>query len=692
MPTSRLLDLTRPTALLAIGLMVIILVMVLPMPAWVLDIGLTLSFALAILIFTTVIFVEKPLDFSSFPSILLASLVLRLALNVSSTKLIIGEGHTGTNAAGGVIEGFAMFIMGGNLFVGLVVFGVLVIVNFMVITKGAGRMAEVGARFALDAMPGKQLAIDSDLAVGAITHEEAKARRQREQEEASFLGSLDGASKFVKGDAIAGLLITALNLIAGIGFGVMAHNLSVVEALSNYSILTVGDGLVSQIPAVIVSVAAALLLSKGRDEGAIDRALGAQLAGNATVLMIVAGILGVFALLPGLPFLPFMAAAAVFGGIAYMLRRQAAAKAAAATETPAASDAPPARIGDSIHSDEIHLEVAPDLVQMVLTGDTGFESRIDKIRRYIAEEYGFVLPPIRMTDNPTLGKNEYRMRIQGVRVDTGFLRPGSVLALMEDTQLPHLQGEKVREPVYKAAARWVSSSRKQELAASGIPAVEPVEVLATHLLEVIQTNFSLIFTRMVMIDTLDALTSISDTDRAAANRRYLDEYIPGKVTQESLLAVLRQLLSERVPIRNLFLIIETIAEAKPLSLPLPRIVELVRQRLAFQIVDRLQDDQGRLPLIQLSANWEKKFAEYEVNNESGGSDVALPPEVFGELINSVQAKLNEVAQKGVVAAIATTSRRRRFLQTVLASKGIRNAVVAYEEINAKSRPYIIGVA
>jgi len=692
MPTSKLLDLTKPTALLAIGLMVIILVMVLPMPAWVLDIGLTLSFALSILIFTTVIFVEKPLDFSSFPSILLASLVLRLALNVSSTKLIIGEGHTGTNAAGGVIEGFAMFIMGGNLFVGLVVFGVLVIVNFMVITKGAGRMAEVGARFALDAMPGKQLAIDSDLAVGAITHEEAKMRRQREQEEASFLGSLDGASKFVKGDAIAGLLITALNLIAGIGFGVVAHNLSVVEALNNYSVLTVGDGLVSQIPAVIVSVAAALLLSKGRDEGAIDRALGVQLAGNATTLMIVSGILGVFALLPGLPFLPFIAASLGFGAMAYVLRRQAAAKAVSDDAKAASPEVVPAKIGDSIHSDEIHLEVSPDLVQMVLIGDQGFESRIDKIRRYIAEEYGFVLPPIRMTDNPTIGKNEYRIRIQGVRIDSGFLRPGSVLALMEDNQLPHLQGEKVREPVYKAAARWVSSSRKQELAASAIPAVEPIEVLATHLLEVIQSNFSLIFSRMVMIDTLDALTAISDTDRAAANRRFLDEYIPGKVTQEMLLSVLRQLLTERVPVRNLFLIIETIAEAKPLSLPLPRVVELVRQRLAFQIVDRLQDDQGRLPLIQLSASWEQKFAEFEVNNESGGSDIALPPEVFGDLINAVQAKLNEVAQKGIVAAIATTSRRRRFLQTVLASKGIRNAVVAYEEINAKSRPYIIGVA
>ena len=691
MPNAKLFDLSKPTAFLAIGLMMVILVMVLPVPAWVMDIGLTLSFAFAILIFTTSIFIERPLDFSSFPSVLLASLILRLALNVSSTKLIISEGHTGTNAAGGVIEGFAMFIMGGNLFVGLVVFGVLVIVNFMVITKGAGRMAEVGARFALDAMPGKQLAIDSDLAVGAISHEEAKMRRQKEQEEASFLGSLDGASKFVKGDAIAGLLITALNLVAGIGFGMFSHQLSFTEALSNYSILTVGDGLVSQIPAVIVSVSAAMLLSKGKDDGAIDEALGKQLAGNATALMIVAGILGAFALLPGLPFVPFMLAAAGFGAASWMIRQHADQKAAEADTAEEAEEPKSAQIGDSIYADEIHLEVAPDLVSMALQGAGGFESRIEKIRRYIAEEYGFVLPSIRMTDNPTLQKNDYRIRIQGVKVDGGTLRPGSVLALMEDKQLPHLQGERVKEPVYKADARWLPNSKKQELAAAGVPAIEATEVLATHMLEVIQNNFSLVFTRMVMLDTLDALTRISDSERAAANQRFLDEYIPGKVSPELLLGVLRLLLEERVAIRNLFLIIETVAEVKAQSNNPQRIVELVRQRLGFQIIDRLQDTQGRLPLLQLGANWEQRFAEHEISKDEGSSDIALPPELFGELTTSVQTKLNEAAQKGVVAAVATSSRRRRFLQTVLASKGIRNSVLAYEEIGSKSKPYIVGV-
>lgn len=688
---TKLFERSSPTAILAIGLMFIILIMILPVPAWVMDIGLTVSFAFAILIFVTAIFIEKPLDFSSFPSVLLASLMLRLALNVSSTKLIISEGHTGTDAAGGVIEGFAMFIMGGNLFVGLVVFGVLIIVNFMVITKGAGRMAEVGARFALDAMPGKQLAIDSDLAVGAITHEEAKHRREQEQEDASFLGSLDGASKFVKGDAIAGLLITALNLLAGIGFGITAHQLTVGEALNNYSILTVGDGLVSQIPAVIVSVSAALLLSKGREHGSIDGALGVQLGTKAIPLGLVAGILVTFAVFPGLPFLPFIMASIIFAAMAYFAHQKEKQKEIEKPDTETATPEKTNTISDSIHADEIHLEVAQDLVGVALQGENGIEARIDKIRRYIAEEYGFILPPIRMTDNPVLEKNEYRFKIQGIRIDSGFVRPGSVLALMEDDQFPNLQGEKVREPVYKAAARWVPNGKKPELSVSDVPFVEPVEVLATHMLEVIQNNFDLIFTRIVMLETLDALSRISDADRAAANQRVLDEYIPGKVTPELLLSVLRALLAERVPIRNLLLIIEAIAEAKQGAARLDQILEIVRQRLSFQILDRIVADNGKLPLIQLSPNWEERFSEYEIKKDTGEYDIALPPELFNELTEGLQSKLNELAQSGVNPAIATSSRRRKFVQTVTSSKGIRNMVVAYEEIGSKSRPQIYGV-
>ena len=316
-------SLFRPTILLALALMAVIGMMVLPMPAWALDLGLALSFALAILMLTVTLFIERPLDFSAFPTILLASLMLRLSLNVSSTKLIIGQGHTGTDAAGHVIEGFADFIMGGNLLLGVVVFCVLLIVNFVVITKGAGRMAEVGARFALDGMPGKQLAIDADMSAGAISHAEAKARRERELAETNFFGSLDGASKFVKGDAVAGLLITALNIVMGLVAGVAVHGMPIGQAFETYAILTVGDGLVSQIPAVIISVAAALLLSRGGSTGAADVSFFAQLSRYPGALGTVAVLMALFALVPGMPFLPFMAGAAALGYFAWRSGRRA---------------------------------------------------------------------------------------------------------------------------------------------------------------------------------------------------------------------------------------------------------------------------------------------------------------------------------------------------------------------------------
>jgi len=368
--------LRHPTVFFAVALMAVIVMMVLPMPAFVLDMGLATSFALAILIFTVTLFIQRPLDFSAFPTVLLASLMLRLSLNVSSTKLIIGQGHTGTDAAGSVIEGFAMFVMGGDVYLGLVVFGVLLIVNFIVITKGAGRMAEVGARFALDGMPGKQLAIDSDMAAGAISHEEARARRKTEQEETTFFGSLDGASKFVKGDAVAGLLITLLNLLIGVAMGVGAHGMAVGQAFETYAILTVGDGLVNQIPAVIISIASALLLSKGGVLGSADQALTAQLGNYPVALATVAGLMALFAFVPGLPFIPFMIGAGALGGAAWLAERDRRAK-AHRPPAPRTDTAPPRKtLGDMLDLDEIHVQFAPDLVETVMDPATGLDARI----------------------------------------------------------------------------------------------------------------------------------------------------------------------------------------------------------------------------------------------------------------------------------------------------------------------------
>ncbi len=421
MPKIDARSLFSPTVLLALALMTVIVMMILPMPAWVLDVGLSASFALAILIFTLTLFIERPLDFSSFPTILLASLMLRLSLNVSSTKLIIGQGHTGPSAAGDVIEGFANFVMGGSIFLGLVVFGVLLIVNFMVITKGAARMAEVGARFALDGMPGKQLAIDSDMSAGAIDHQQAKERREREQQETTFFGSLDGASKFVKGDAVAGLLITLLNLVMGLIMGVIVQGMPISAAFETYAILTVGDGLVSQIPAVIISIASALLLARGGTQGATDSAIFSQLGRHPAALGTVAMLMVLFALVPGLPFLPFILGAGVLGYAAYSVHRKQKAE-ADAERAPSSEDETPVSqaIGDILDLDDVHLEFAPDLVSMVLNPGTGLDARIANMRTYVASGFGLILPGLRRRD-PTERSGGLR---RSPRKRSGRLRSG----------------------------------------------------------------------------------------------------------------------------------------------------------------------------------------------------------------------------------------------------------------------------
>jgi flagellar biosynthesis protein FlhA len=696
MPAWDVSRLYQPTVLLALALMAIIVMMILPMPAWVLDVGLAASFGLAILIFTNTLFIERPLDFSAFPTILLASLMLRLSLNVSSTKLIIGDGHTGTGAAGDVIEGFAMFVMGGSVYLGLVVFGVLLIVNFIVITKGAGRMAEVGARFALDGMPGKQLAIDSDMAAGAISHEEARARRKTEQEETTFFGSLDGASKFVKGDAVAGLLITLLNLLVGLTIGVIAHDMPMSTAFETYAILTVGDGLVTQIPAVIISIATALLLAKGGMLGSADRQLLGQLGGFPAALGTVAALMAAFALAPGLPFWPFLAGAALLAAAAWYARRQQDEQARAAREKGSDDEAPAAPaerpLGDVLDLDEIHVEFAPDLVPVVMDEATGIGARIANMRSHIAQVYGVVIPEIRLTDEAGLPAGTYAIRIQGVETARAELRPGRVLALLGETPDRAPPGEEVKEPVYGAPARWIAPDAQEDAALQGLPVVSPTEVVATHLMETVKENFGRLFSRRALRKLLDAFVKVSDPERAEANRRILDEFVPEKVPVDLLQTVLRLLLEERVSIRNLPLILEAIAEIRPSAGAPEVIAEHVRQRLGFQIVSEMLEADGALPLIQLSAEWEETFAAHEVPGGEGPGDVALPPSEFNRLASAVADKVARAGAEGRYPAIVTSSRRRRFLRTVLAAKGVRNPVVSFDEIGTSGRPTLLGQA
>jgi len=678
----------KPPVLLAIALMAIIVMMILPVPAWLLDVGLALSFALAILIFTVTLFIERPLDFSAFPTILLGSLMLRLSLNVSSTKLIIGEGHTGTDAAGGVIEGFAMFVMGGSTVLGLVIFCVLLIVNFVVITKGAARMAEVGARFALDGMPGKQLAIDSDMSAGAIDHTEARERREREQAETTFFGSLDGASKFVKGDAIAGLLITLLNLIVGLIIGITMHDMAAGQAFQTYAILTVGDGLVTQIPAVIISIASALLLARGGATGATDSALAEQLGRNPAALFTVGVLMALFALVPGLPFLPFMLLAGVLIGIGSYAQTLAARKEEEETkaESAQAPASPRATMGDVLDLDDIHLEFAPDLVTMVLDPATGLDARITNMRNHVAAAYGIILPEIRLTDDASLPPGAYVIRIQGVAQARDRLRPERLLALVQDGAGDLPSGEDVSEPVYGAPARWIAAQDRERGALGGATVVSPTEVLATHLLEVIKRNFPRLMTLKTLRRLLAALTEVSDPTRGEANRKMIDELVPDKVPVDLLLAVLRLLLDERVSIRNLPLILEAIAEVRGSLNTAEAICEHVRQRLGFQLVAELRREDGTLPLIQLAPEWEETFRRHSLE----GSDVALPPDAFTRLIGGISDSLSEAAAKGVYPALVTTTQRRRFLTTLVSAKGLSASVLSFDEIGLDARPAMVG--
>ncbi|MCF6233697.1 MAG: flagellar biosynthesis protein FlhA [Rhodobacteraceae bacterium] len=692
MPKFSSQQLFSPTVLLALALMAIIIMMILPVPAWILDVGLAASFGLAILIFTVTLFIERPLDFSAFPTVLLASLMLRLSLNVSSTKLIIGQGHTGTNAAGDVIEGFAQFVMGGSVFLGVVVFLVLLIVNFMVINKGAARMAEVGARFALDAMPGKQLAIDADMAAGAIDHEQARERREREQQETTFFGSLDGASKFVKGDAIAGLLITIMNLVMGLAMGVVVQGMPIGAAFETYAILTVGDGLVSQIPAVIISIASALLLARGGTQGATDQAIFGQLGKHPAALATVAVLMALFALVPGLPFIPFILGAGVLGvSAAAMYRRQANQADAQIIETQVGKTPEKKGLGDVLDLDDLHLEFAPDLVAMVLDPGTGLDARINNMRTHVATVYGLILPEIRLTDQPELAVGTYIIRVQGVEQARGTLHPDLVMALMPDAPDSLPPGTDVTEPVYGAPARWITPRDQDDAAVGGATIVTPPEILATHLLEVIKQNFARLLTLKSLRRLLAEMTRLSDPVRAEANQKLLDELIPDKVPIDILHSVLRLLLEERVSIRNMPLILEAVAEARIITTQAESICEHVRQRMGFQLVAEMKREDGTIPLVQLAPEWEETFQTYQIETNGGGLDIALPPELFNKLADGVSERLSETAEKGLFPAIVTSTRRRRFLRTILRTRGIANPVLSFEEIGLEARPALVGM-
>ena len=676
---------------LSSALLIIVVMMIFPLPAWVLDLGLACSFGLAVLIFAIALFIEEPLEFSVFPTVLLGTLMLRLSLNISSTKLIIGEGHTGVGAAGQVIQGFSSFVMGGSIFLGLVIFLVLVIVNFVVITKGATRMAEVGARFALDGLPGRQLAIDSDMAAGAIDHETAKARRERELQETTFYGSLDGASKFVKGDAIAGLLITLLNLVMGMIMGVGFHGLEFQTAAETYTILTVGDSLVSQIPAVIVSIASALLLARGGTDGSTDRAVAEQFSKYPNALALVSAFMAVFAFFPGMPFVPFVVGSIFLGGLAWVKRTpRQPAEDLTMIEPDEVDSKTQKPLGDLLDVDEIHIEFSPDLVPMALDENNGMDARITNLRRHVATDYGFILPEVRLTDGLELGPGTYVIYIQGVEVARGSLHSDLVLALLPENASTLPDGHDVIEPVYGAPARWIGRDKQDTASLAGATIVAPTEVLATHLMETIKSNFSRLFTLKALRRIIDEMVQVSNPFRAESNKQLLDDLIPEKVQIDNLLPVLKLLLEERVSIRNMPLILEALAEIGPLRRPIEEQCEHVRQKLGFQIVAGLKRSDGSVPVIQLAPEWEELFSAHQVPVDDSSFNVALPKNDFEHLTSHAATLVSDTQTNGIFAAFVTSAKRRRFLRTVLSSKGMSNPVLSFDELGIESKPTLVG--
>ena len=635
------------------GIVCILAILFLPMPAFLIDIGLALSIALSVLILMVALWIRKPLEFSSFPTVLLIVTLLRLALGIATTRLILAKGHEGVSAAGHVINGFSQFVMSGDFVIGLVVFIILITVNFLVITKGATRIAEVGARFTLDAIPGKQMAIDADLSAGLIDDKEAQERRRELEEESSFFGSMDGASKFVRGEAVASLITIAVNIFGGIIIGVTRHGLPLSEAADVFTKLSVGDGLVSQIPALVVSLAAGLLVSKGGTRGPAEQAVLGQLGAYPRALTVAAALMFVFALVPGLPFLPFTALGLLLGFVAYTIpkrlaEQQEAAKAkaaAAAAEEKTRAEAKDS-VKESLKTAEIELCLGKHLAVQMLSTHGELAHRVSKMRRKFAQQYGFVVPDIKLSDSLSIPPKSYQVKIHGTVVATQETRPGELLVVLGDGPTPDVPGDEIREPAFGMRAMWISDAYASEVKREGFSPVDSNSVLLTHLSEIIRNNLPHFLSYKDMRVLLDRLDP--------EYKRLIDDICPSQISYSGLQAVLKLLLAERVSIRNLHLILEAIAEIAPHARRSEQVVEHVRMRIAQQICGDLADGDA-LNVLRLGNKWDLAFHQSLKRDAKGDViEFDIDPrlvEQFGtEASDVIRKKMKEVHSFALVTA------------------------------------------
>jgi flagellar biosynthesis protein FlhA len=671
---------------LALGVTAIIAMLILPMPGWLLDLGLALSITASVLILMTALFIEKPLQLSSFPTILLIVTMLRLGLNLASTRLILGHGHEGHQAAGGVIAAFGEFLMGGETVIGLTIFAILIVINFVVITKGAGRIAEVAARFSLDAMPGKQMAIDADLNAGTITEAQAKERRAEIEAESGFYGAMDGASKFVKGDAIAALLITAINIVVGLIIGVAIHGVPFGEAFTSYTLLSVGDGLVSQIPALIVSTAAGLLVSKGGIAGKTGAALGEQLGRYPKAFGVVAALMIALALLPGLPFAPFALFGGLCGWLAWSMTKKAEAQRVQARMEEVAAQQQVAQVEEPIARtlaiDALRIELGYGLLPMI--NDASAEPRLDDqvraLRRQMAIDFGFVLPSIRILDNMALQANEYVVYVKETEIARGELRIGKLLVINATGQDLSIRGEPTKEPVFQLPALWIDRDMREEAGFRGLTVVDCGTVVTTHLTEIVKDNIA------DLLSYAETQKLLNEVHKDA--EKLIADLIPAKISISGVQRVLQNLLAEGVSIRDIPTILEGVAEASAMTASLTQVTEHVRARLSRQISAQQTHD-GTIPVVTLGGQWDEAFAE-SIVGQGDDRHLAMAPSSLQAFIAAVRESYDRFATQGEIPCLLTSPPLRPFVRSIIERVRPATVVLSQNEVHARARLRSLG--
>jgi len=671
---------------LAIGVLTILVVLILPLPPLLLDFSLAISIIFSVLILMTALFIHTPLEFSAFPTVLLIATMLRLALNLASTRLILARGHQGTDAAGHVIEAFGNFVMSGNFVIGIIVFTILIIVNFVVITKGSGRIAEVAARFHLDAMPGKQMAIDADLSAGLIDEKEARRRRQVLEDEGGFFGAMDGASKFVRGDAIAGLLVVFINIIGGMIIGIAQQGLSFADAAHSYTILTVGDGLVTQVPALIVSTAAGLLVSKAGVAGAADKALLRQLSGYPKALGMSGGVMLVMALLPGIPMIPFLALGTGAVSLAFIFDRRTKVTAAAEakkTEAAAKIEAADEPIAAALKMDDLKVELGYALLPLVNApdGSDRLTEQIKALRRSLAVDMGFVMPAVRILDNVQLDANAYVIKIKEVEAGTGKVWAGQYMVMDPAGGQVKLPGTHTTEPTFGLPATWIDGSLKEEASMKGYTVVDAATVLSTHLTELLKSNMA------ELLSYGEVQKLIKELPKEQAD--LVKDLVPNLITVSGIQRVLQILLAERVSIRDLATILEGIADGIAGSRNPVTLTEHVRARLSRQLCAQYTSPGGYLPLIALSAKWEQAFAESMIG-QGDERQLAMQPSRLSEFITVVRERFEEAAREGEAPVLVTSGIIRPFVRGIVERFRAQTPVLSQSEIHPRARLKTVG--